>query len=62
MSWNLSLSHFSAALLFAIFASVVFGITQRNEPREMVKYGAYCFAMFVGGVIVAGWAMWLLKR
>lgn len=59
---NLELSHFSAALLFAIFASVVFGITQRNEPREMVKYGAYCFAMFIGGVIVAGWAMWLLKH
>ena len=59
---NIELSHFSAALLFAAFASVVFGITQRNEPREMVKYGAYCFAMFVGGVIVAGWAMWLLKH
>ena len=59
---NLELTHFSAVLLFATFASVVFGITQRNEPREMVKYGAYCFAMFVGGVIVAGWAMWLLKH
>lgn len=59
---NIELSHFSAALLFSIFASVVFGITQRNDPREMVKYGAYCFAMFVGGVIVAGWAMWLLKH
>ncbi len=59
---NIELSHFSAALLFAVFASVVFGITQRNEPREMLKYGAYCFAMFVGGVIVAGWAMWLLKH
>jgi len=40
----------------------VFGITQRNEMREMVRYGAYCFAMFVGGVIVAGWAMWLLRH
>ncbi len=59
---TLELSHFSAALLFAIFASVIFGITQRNEPREMVKYGAYCFALFFGGVIVAGWAMWLLHH
>jgi uncharacterized membrane protein YjfL (UPF0719 family) len=59
---NLTLTHFSAALLFAVFASVVFGITQRNEPREMLKYGAYCFAMFVGGVILAGWAMWLLRH
>ena len=62
MSTPLDLSHFAAALLFALFASIVFGITQRNEMREMVKYGAYCFAMFVGGVIVAGWAMWLLRH
>jgi hypothetical protein len=59
---TLHLSHFSAALLFAVFASVVFGITQRNTPREMVRYGAYCFSLFVAGVIVAGWAMWLLRH
>lgn len=62
MNTPLALSHFAAALLFALFASIVFGITQRNEMREMVKYGGYCFAMFVGGVIVAGWAMWLLRH
>jgi len=59
---NLELSHFSSAVLFAIFASVVFGITQRNSSREMIRYGLYCFAMFVGGVIVAGWVMWILRR
>ena len=58
----IELSHFPAAVVFAIFASVVFGITQRSEPREMVKYGAYCFSLFVGGVIVAGWAMWILRH
>ena len=58
----MTLSHFSAAVLFALFASVVFGFTQRNTTREMVRYGLYCFAMFVGGVIAAGWAMWLLRR
>jgi hypothetical protein len=58
----MTLSHFSAAVLFALFASVVFGITQRNTTREMLRYGLYCFAMFVGGVIAAGWAMWLLRR
>ena len=56
------LSHFSAALIFAICASIVFGITQKNTVREMIRYGFYCFALFVGGVIVAGWAMWLLKH
>jgi len=59
---TLTLTHFSAALLFALFASVVFGITQRNTSRDQIRYGLYCFAMFVGGVFVAGWAMWLLRR
>ena len=58
----MNLSHFSAALLFALFTSVVFGITQRSVAREQIRYGLYCFAMFVGGVFVAGWAMWLLRR
>ena len=56
------LNHFSAALVFALFASIVFGITHRETPRDMVRYGAYCFVMFLGGVFVAGWAMWLLRR
>ena len=59
---SLQLSHFSAAILFATFASVVFGITQRNTSRDMIRYGLYCFAMFVGGVLVAGWVMWILRR
>jgi hypothetical protein len=59
---TLELSHFTAALLFALFASIVFGITQRTQTREMFRYGLYCFSLFLGGVIVAGWAMWLLKH
>jgi len=58
----LELSHFGAAVIFATFASVVFGITMRSTTRDQIRYGLYCFAMFVGGVIVAGWAMWLLRR
>ncbi|MBI1739589.1 MAG: hypothetical protein HY233_11145 [Acidobacteriales bacterium] len=57
-----TLSHFSAAVLFALFASVVFGITQRNTVMEQIRYGLYCFALFVGGVFAAGWVMWLLRR
>ena len=37
---NLELSHFSAAFLFALFASIVFGVTQRDNTRDMVTYGA----------------------
>ena len=58
----MTLSHFTAALVFAFFASIVFGITQRNEQREMLKYGAKCFVFFVLGTIAAGWAMWLLRH
>jgi hypothetical protein len=56
------LTHFSAALVFALCASTVFGITQRNNTRDMLRYGAYCFMLFVVGVIVASWAMWLIKH
>ncbi len=59
---NIELSHFSAALVFAICASVVFGITQRNTRSEMLRYGAYCFSLFLGGVIAAAWVMRILKK
>ena len=58
----IALSHFNAALLFSVFASVVFGITVRDNPRDMVRCGLYCFAMFMGGLIVAGWVMWILRH
>jgi uncharacterized membrane protein YjfL (UPF0719 family) len=59
---TLQLSHFSAAALFALFFSVIFGITQRNTPNEMVRYGAYCFAVAMVGMFLAGWVMWLLHH
>ena len=58
----LALSHFNAALLFSVFASTVFGITQREGVREQFRYGLYCFALFLGGLIVAGWLMWALRH
>jgi len=54
---TIQLTHFSAAFVFALFASIVFGITHRETTRDMVRYGLYCFAMFLGGVLLAGWAM-----
>ena len=50
-------SHFAAVVLFALFASVVFGITQRDTPPRMFRYGLYCFVLFVGAVIVLSWVM-----
>lgn len=53
----LHLSHFSAVLIFAFFASIIFGITQKNTQREMVRYGIQSFIFFVVGTILAGWIM-----
>ena len=59
---TIHLTHFSAAFVFALFASIVFGITHRDTTREMVLYGLKCFVMFLGGALLAGWAMWLVRR
>jgi hypothetical protein len=59
---TVQLTHFSAAFVLARFASIVFGITHRETTREMVRYGLYCFALFLGGLLAAGWAMWLVRR
>jgi flagellar biosynthesis protein FliR len=56
------MTHFSAVLLFSLFTSIVFGITQRAEPRMMIRFGAFCFALFVGGTIVASWLMYFVKH
>jgi hypothetical protein len=59
---TIQLTHFSAAFVFALFASIVFGITHRDTSRDMLLYGLKCFAMFLGGALLAGWAMWLVRR
>lgn len=56
------LTHFSAVVVFAFFASIVFGITQRAQPKMMIRYGAFCFAVFVLGTIAASWLMYFIKR
>ncbi len=58
----MTITHFSAVLLFSLFASVVFGITQRSQPKLMIRFGVLCFALFVGGTIAASWLMWLIKH
>jgi hypothetical protein len=58
----ISPSHFASVVLFALFASVVFGITQRDTPQRMFRYGIYCFALFVGSAIVLSWVMYAIAR
>jgi hypothetical protein len=55
-------THFTAVLLFGVFASTVFGITQRETPQRMFRYGLYCFSLFVGSAIVLSWVMYLIAR
>ena len=55
-------SHFAAVVLFSLFASTVFGITMRDTPRRMVRYGAYCFILFAGSAIVLSWIMFFIAR
>lgn len=55
-------THFTAVLLFATFASTVFGITQRDTPERMLKYGLYCWALFIGSTIVLSWVMYLIAH
>lgn len=56
------LSHFSALLIFALCLSVVFGITQRSQPKLMIRFGGFVFALCVLGTIAAGWVMYLIKH
>ena len=56
------MTHFAAVLLFALFASVVFGITQRETPWQMIRYGIYCFVLFVGSAIALSWVMFFIAR
>ena len=58
----MQLTHFAAVLIFGLFASIAFGITQKEGQREQLRYGIRCFVYFVGGTILASWAMWLIKR
>ena len=56
------ISHFAAVALFALFASSVFGITMRDTPDRMFRYGAYCFALFIGAAILLSWIMYFIAR
>jgi len=56
------ISHFGAVALFALFASTVFGITMRDTPQRMIRYGAYCFVLFIGAAIVLSWIMYFIAR
>lgn len=55
--FTINLSNFEAALLFALFASIVLGVVTRKSDAERLKYGAKCFGYFMLALFAIGWAM-----
>lgn len=55
---RLALSHFEAAFLFALFTSVVLGITTKRSDAERLRYGLQCFGYFVLALFGIGWLMY----
>ena len=53
-----ALSHLQAALLFALFTSIVMGVVGRDTAYDRVRYGLYCFGYFVVAIFVLGWVMY----
>ena len=54
---KINLSHFEAAFIFALFTSVVMGITSKKTQSERIRYGAQCFGYFMLALFGIGWAM-----
>ncbi|MGH9476016.1 MAG: hypothetical protein ACRD1C_06755 [Terriglobales bacterium] len=57
----MTVSHLTAVVLFALFSSIVFGITMREGVREQIRYGLLAFTWFVGGAIAGGWILYFLN-
>ena len=55
---KMNLSHFEAALLFALFTSVVLGVVTKRTDRDRLHYGANTFARFVVALFGLGWLMY----
>jgi hypothetical protein len=53
----IALSHLQAAILFALFTSIVMGIVGRSTDQERFRYSVYCFTYFVVAIFGLGWLM-----
>jgi hypothetical protein len=56
---KMALSHFETALLFALFTSVVLGLTTKKTDAERIRYGLQTFGYFVLALFGIGWLMYL---
>ena len=54
---KMTLSHFEAAFLFSVIASIVLGIVTKKTDLDRLYYGAYCFVCFISALFGIGWVM-----
>ena len=54
---KMNLSHFEAAVLFALFTSIVLGVVTKKTDRERLRYGLRTFGYFIAALIGLGWLM-----
>ena len=47
-------------VLFAAFASIVFGAMAKDTARERALYGLKVFAEFIGFGLVLGWILYFI--
>jgi len=56
---KMTLSHFEASFLFALFTSVVLGVVTKRTDRDRLHYGIYTFVCFIVALAGLGWLMYL---
>ncbi len=56
---KMNVSHFEAAFLFALFASIVLGVVTKKTDHERLRYGLYVFGCFIVALFGIGWVMYL---
>jgi uncharacterized membrane protein len=56
---KMNLSHFEAAVLFAVFSSIVLGVVTKRTDLERLRYGIRTFVYFIVALIGLGWLMYL---
>lgn len=56
---KMALTHFETAILFALFTSVVLGITTKKTDPERIRYGLQTFGYFILALFGLGWLMYL---
>jgi hypothetical protein len=55
---KMALTHFETAILFALFTSVILGITTKKTDQERIRYGVQCFGYFIAALFGIGWLMY----